>query len=182
MWDVISYACLRHLLLVSPQMWTWLAGVLIILKNGESDQVRRDSILLTTPPHGTLGAWVINCPNNRTKVKWILLKLWHHLPDTLLICSPDAYMRRWTARYHCFRWWLSPVHRQAINQHWLIANWIVGNKLQWNLNQNPQVLHKWMYLKMCSSRNMSSEYMTLCSITFTILTYRKGYAFLLNTR
>ena len=40
--------------------------------------------------------------------------------------------------HHWFRWWLgawsAPTH--YLNQCWYIVNWTLGNKFQWNLNQN----------------------------------------------
>ena len=51
-----------------------------------------------------------------------------------------AYMRRQT-NHHWFRWWLvawtAPSH--YLNQCWNIINWTLGNKLQWNFNQNSYI-------------------------------------------
>ena len=48
-----------------------------------------------------------------------------------------AYMRQWT-KHHWFRQWLvawtAPSHYRI--QFWLIVNWTLGSKLQWNPNRN----------------------------------------------
>ena len=46
---------------------------------------------------------------------------------------------------HWFRQWLvaysTPNHYP--NQHWVIVNWAIGNKLQWNMNRNTKlVIHE----------------------------------------
>ena len=46
---------------------------------------------------------------------------------------------------HRFRWWLvtylAPSH--YLNQCWVIANWTLRNKLQWNFDQNTKLfIHK----------------------------------------
>ena len=42
---------------------------------------------------------------------------------------------------HWFRWWLvayfAPSH--YVNQCWVIVNWPLRNKLQWNFNQNTNI-------------------------------------------
>ena len=40
--------------------------------------------------------------------------------------------------HHWFRWWLVACSASShyLNQCWNIVNWTLGNKLQWNLNQN----------------------------------------------
>ena len=54
-----------------------------------------------------------------------------HLLIVLHICVSKSC-------HHWFRWWLvaysAPSH--YVNQCWVIVNWILGNKLQWNFNQN----------------------------------------------
>ena len=39
-----------------------------------------------------------------------------------------------------------------LNQCWNIVNWIIGNKLQWNLNRNTHISFKKMHLKMSSGK------------------------------
>ena len=39
-----------------------------------------------------------------------------------------------------------------LDQCWLIVNWIPGNKLQWNLNQNTKFSFMKMHLKMSSAK------------------------------
>ena len=68
--------------------------------------------------------------------------------------------------HHCFRLWLSTwsVPSHYLNQCWFIVNWTLGNKLQWNSNQNIDILIQIMHLKMssancqsfCSSLDVSS--------------------------
>ena len=52
---------------------------------------------------------------------------------------------------HRFRWWIpacsGPSH--YLNQCWLIVNWTLMNKRQWNLNQNKQFFHSWTCIWKC---------------------------------
>ena len=43
---------------------------------------------------------------------------------------------------------LSPGHHQAMNQRRNTVNWIIGNKLQWNLNKNFSISLEKTHLKM----------------------------------
>ena len=56
----------------------------------------------------------------------------------------DAYMLQWT-NHHWFRLWLvvwtAPSH--YLKQSWIIVNWTLMNKRQWNFNRNSNILiHK----------------------------------------
>ena len=57
-----------------------------------------------------------------------------HLPLVLHIGISEAGQ-------HCFRYWLvaysAPSH--YLNKCWVIVNWTLRNKLQWNLNQNTKL-------------------------------------------
>ena len=47
--------------------------------------------------------------------------------------------------------WSAPSH--YLNQCWNTVNWTLGNKLQWNLNQNLNIFIQWkMHLKMLSAK------------------------------
>ena len=53
----------------------------------------------------------------------------------------------------CLHWLvtcLAPSH--CLNQCWLIVNWTLWNKLQWNWNQNSNFSFLKMYLKMLSAK------------------------------
>ena len=56
--------------------------------------------------------------------------------------------------HYCFRWWLVacsvPTHH--LNQCWMIVNWILENKLQWNLNQNTTIFLPENKLKLSSPK------------------------------
>ena len=71
------------------------------------------------------------------KVPGINLEL-THLPLVLHIYISESgqhWYRQWFVAY------LSPSH--YLNQCWVIANWTLRNKLQWNFNQNTQhFIHK----------------------------------------
>ena len=43
--------------------------------------------------------------------------------------------------HHWFKQWLVawPVRSHDLNQCWIIVDWTVGNKRQWNLNQNSSI-------------------------------------------
>ena len=57
-----------------------------------------------------------------------------HLPLVPHTCFNESGQR-------CFRWWLvaysAPGH--YLNQCWVIINWTLRNKLQWNFDQNAKV-------------------------------------------
>ena len=73
---------------------------------------------------------------------WLILETWRyiyiyiltHLPQVPHICDSELGQ-------HWFRQWLvacsAPSH--YLNQCWLIVNWTLRNKLQWNLNQNTKL-------------------------------------------
>ena len=57
-----------------------------------------------------------------------------HLPLVPRICVSELgkhWFRQWLVA------WSAPSHYQ--NQCWFIVNWTLGNKLQWNQNQNTKV-------------------------------------------
>ena len=54
--------------------------------------------------------------------------------------SSDAYMRQWSSNHWSRKWlvaWSAPSH--YLNQCWDIVNWILRNKLQWNINRNSNI-------------------------------------------
>ena len=57
-----------------------------------------------------------------------------HLPQVPHICVNELGQ-------HWFRWWFvafsAPSH--YLNQYWVIFNWALRNKLQWNFNQNAKL-------------------------------------------
>ena len=52
----------------------------------------------------------------------------------------EAYMPQWI-NHHWFRQWLvaRPAPSYYLNQCWNIANWILSNKFQWNINPNSDI-------------------------------------------
>ena len=66
---------------------------------------------------------------------WDIMRLdifWKQLPG-----APFT-KRDW---HRCLATCLAPSH--YLNQHWLIINWTLRNKLQWNFNQNMEIyIHK----------------------------------------
>ena len=72
--------------------------------------------------------------------------IWLHMFDTAIFNSlrpSDTYMPQWT-NDHRFRYWLvawpAPCH--YLNHCRNIVDWTLGNKLQWNFNQNIYILIK----------------------------------------
>ena len=75
---------------------------------------------------------------NTMKVHCIL---WWHCHYCINSLRPsDAYMRQWS-NHRWFIWWLvawsAPSH--YLNQWWIIVNWTLGNKFQWNFNRNSNI-------------------------------------------
>ena len=67
--------------------------------------------------------------------------LYQNIPLHINSLRPsDAYMRQWT-NHHWFRYWLvawtAPSH--YLKQCWIIVNWSLRNKLQWNFNRNSNI-------------------------------------------
>ena len=77
-----------------------------------------------------------------TGVTWRCLNRLTHLPLVLHICVSKLGQ-------HWFVQWLvaysAPSH--YLNQCWVIVNWTLRNKLQWNFNQNAKLFTKciWKY-------------------------------------
>ena len=69
---------------------------------------------------------------------------------------------------HWFRWWLvaysAPSH--YLNQCWLIVNWTLRNKLQWNPNQNAKLVIQENASEniVCEKAAILSKGRCLCSI------------------
>ena len=70
--------------------------------------------------------------------------LWHSLSSS----PPSAtYMRQWigSALVQIMACRLCGAKPFYLNQCWVIVNWNLGNKLQWNLNQNDSQKCIWKY-------------------------------------
>ena len=70
-----------------------------------------------------------------------------HVPLVPHICVSESGQ-------HWFRQWLvtysAPSH--YLNQCWVIVNWTLMNKLQWNFNQNTKLSFTKMHLKISSAK------------------------------
>ena len=70
-----------------------------------------------------------------------------HLP-----LVPHIFVSEWGQ--HWFRYWLAiystPSH--YLNQCWVIVNWTLKNKLQWNFNKNTKLSFTKMHLKLSSAK------------------------------
>ena len=70
-----------------------------------------------------------------------------HLPLVPHICvskSGQHWFRSWLVAYS------APNH--YLNQCWVIVNWTLMNKLQWNLNQNTKFFIKNMHMNISSAK------------------------------
>ena len=67
-------------------------------------------------------------------------------PATLYLnMGPSNVRTRMRGDQDWFRWWLVTysVPSHYLNQCWVIVNWNIRNKLQWNFNQNKKIfIHK----------------------------------------
>ena len=66
--------------------------------------------------------------------EWVPNNYLTHLPLVLHICVIKLGQ-------HWFSWWLvaCSAPRHYLNQWWLIVNWTLSNKLQWNSNLNTNL-------------------------------------------
>ena len=57
-----------------------------------------------------------------------------HLPLVPHICISETGQ-------HWFRWWLAAYSAPShyLNQYWIIVNWTLRNKLQWNFNKKTKL-------------------------------------------
>ena len=86
----------------------------------------------------------INLSASEISMNWKLIRgktkqVWNHRLLTHLPLVPHICVSE--SRQHWFIKWLvtysAPSH--YLNQCWVIVNWTLGNKLQWNFNQNAQL-------------------------------------------
>ena len=79
-------------------------------------------------------------------VLWIRPKLTHPplVPQICVSKSGQHWFRSWLVAYS------APNH--YLNQCWVIVNWTLMNKLQWNFNQNTKFFIKNMHMNISSAK------------------------------
>ena len=85
-------------------------GINAWVNNGEAGYLKRHRVIIMTSPQ---------CES-------IVLEFWN-LQDT--------------SNHHWFRWWpdFRSAPRHYLNQCWVIVNWTLRNKIQWNISRNLNI-------------------------------------------
>ena len=107
--------------------------VIIGSGNGLSP-IQRQTIIWTNPTNWNLG----------NKLQWNLTDRYTNFSSAKM----HLKMSPWP---FCPGWVSAPSHH--LNQCWIIVNWAIRNKLQWNFNRNPNIFMKKKYAWKCCLQN-----------------------------